>query len=190
MVHAGTAWPFSLIHHKSGWRTSFCPVGQGAICWVLRFKSSSIQQRIFEVTHHTSHWRGRFEDCNTWCMRRDWGSEFLQPGEEKAKGRVYNYLWVGGREKTRVFSKVHSERIRGNSQKLNFWEDLKNDFFTRRVEKHRKRLPRKVVGGDTQNSTGYSPEKLDLALKLGAACWNRGPSEVPSNTVTLKLTTR
>lgn len=188
MVPAWTAGPFSLIHHKSGWRTLFSPVAQGVICWILWFKSSSIQQRICEVAH-TSHWRGRFEDCSTWYMRRDWGSGFLQPGEEKAKGRVYNYLWVAGREKTRVFLKVHSERIRGNSQKLNFWEDLKKDFFTRRVEKHRKRLPRKVVGG-TRNPTGYSPEKPDVALKLGAACWTRGPSEVPSNTVTLTLTTQ
>jgi len=29
------------------------------------------------------------------CMRRHWGSGLLQPGEEKANGRVYNNLWVG-----------------------------------------------------------------------------------------------
>lgn len=45
----------------------------------------------------------------------------------------------------------------------------KERFFTRKVEKHRNRLPRKVVG-DTENLMEYSPEKAHLALKLGAVC--------------------
>lgn len=30
------------------------------------------------------------------------GAGFFQPGEEKAKGRVDNYLWVGDREKANL----------------------------------------------------------------------------------------
>lgn len=89
----------SFTKRTDEWMLS-SPIGQAVIFWVLWFKSSSIQHKIFEVTHGISHWRGRSEDCSTWWMKWCWGSGFLQTREEKAKGRGYNYLWTRGRDQS------------------------------------------------------------------------------------------
>lgn len=95
------------------------------------------------------------------------GTRFLQPGEEKAKARdMIASTW--GMKTEPVFSRVQKRNKRQLSE-VKFLRGSRKNFFTRREEKHRKRLPSEVAG-DTQNLTAHSPEQPDLAPRLGAVC--------------------
>jgi len=110
--------------------------------------------------------------------------------ERKLRGDLiaaFQYL-KGAYEKDgdRLFSRACCDRTRGNGFKLKecrFRLDLKKKFFTKRVVKHWKRLPREVVDAPSLETF---KARLDGALSnlVPAHCrrgWTRCPLRVPSN---------
>ena len=78
---------------------------------------------------------------------------------------AFQYLkGVYKQERIRLFTRVDSDRTRGNGLKLRwgrFTLDIRRTFFTQRVVKHWKRLPKEVV--DAPSLKAFKA-RLDVAL--------------------------
>lgn len=86
-------------------------------------------------------------------MRKDRELELSSLENEKAPGRPSSSpsVFTGHYKKDgdRVFSRLCCDRRKGNGFKIKedrLRLDIKNEFFTMRVVKHRHRSPREVVG--------------------------------------------
>lgn len=179
MVPAWTVWPFSLIHQKGRRENAVQPCRSGS-----DFLSSLVwipQHSAQDIWIHASYFS---------LERKVWGLQHMMYWEaegvgffslEKRKQRAGCTITYGpGVEARPVFTKMHSEKVRSNRQKLNF--SLKKDFFIRGWKSTgRVCWTYSKLNWIQPWETWSSPEAWSSVLNY------RGPSEAPSNTVTLTL---